>query len=288
MKLKSFLLICFSMFFVVSTVQAATTISISVNGTTVKTDVAPFIENGTTYVPLRSVEQIEGLSIKSWNNKTKTLIISDPSKSMTFRVNNQSQSDSPLIKNNRVMVPIRFIARNFSSDVAWNAYTKTVHVAKINDKEKANLKSEDITESRIAAINIPIISTLKELTAGESSAGYFQLMFPEGESKNFFTIQNGIINHYQVKENAAWLTWSGIIGGNKNTNTFWVTNTDISSEVGQRPTSKDRLFFYNISEHSGQSQHGYISTNGEKTILGSKDMNSLNDLYPIPEEELKH
>lgn len=282
MKWKSFFLTCFAMFFVVSTVQAATPISIVVNGNTVKTDVAPFVKNGTTFVPLRSIEQIEGLSIKSWNNKTKTLVITDPTQQMTFRVNNQNQSESPLIRNNRVMVPIRFIAENFNSDVAWNPNTKTIHVAKINDKTKANLDSPDLTKARVAAINIPKISTLKELTSGESNMGNFQLFFPEGESTSFFTIENGIINYYEVKSNAAWLTWSGKMGGNQNK--ISLTNTGISSEVGKRPKIDDRLFFYNISAHSGQSQYGYISTNGKETILGSKDMNSLNDLYSIEDE----
>ncbi|MGF7048000.1 hypothetical protein J2T13_002506 [Paenibacillus sp. DS2015] len=283
MKWKSFFLTCFAMFFAVSTVQAATPISIVVNGNTVKTDVAPFVKNDTTFVPLRSIEQIEGLSIKSWNNKTKTIVIADPSQQMTFRVNSQNQSESPLIRNNRVMVPIRFIAENFNSDVAWDPNTKTVHVAKINDKTKANLDSADLTKARVAAINIPKISTLKELTSGESSAGSFQLFFPEGKSNSFFTIGNGIINYYEVKSNAAWLTWIGKMGGTQN-KIWFLTNAGISSEVGKRPIINDRLFFYNISAHSGQSQYGYISTNGKETILGSKDIESLNDLYPIQDE----
>ncbi|WP_454192823.1 copper amine oxidase N-terminal domain-containing protein [Paenibacillus sp. Marseille-Q7038] len=254
-----------------------------VNDKTVKTDVAPYVQNGTTYVPLRSIEQIEGLSIKSWNNKTKTLVIADPSQQITFRVNKQNQSDSPQIRNNRVMVPIRFIAENFNSDVAWNPNSKTVQIAKINDKIKANLKSEDLTKARVAAIQIPKLSTLKELISEESSAGSLQLFFPEGESNSFIMIENGVIDHYLVKTNAAWHTWSGKTGGKQN-EIWFLTNTGISSEVGQRPKIKDRLFFYNISTHSGQSQYGYISPNGEETILGSKDMASLNDLYPIEAE----
>lgn len=284
MKWKSFFLTCLALFFVVSTAQAATPISIVVNGNKVKTDVAPFVQNGTTYVPLRSIEQIEGLSIKSWNNKTKTLVIADPSQQITFRVNNQNKSESPQIRNNRVMVPIRFIAQNFNSDVAWNPDTKTVHVAKINDQTKANLDSADLTKARIAAINIPKISTLKELTSVESSGGSFGLFFPEGKSNSFFTIENSIINYYEVKSNAAWLTWSGKIGGTQNKVSF-LKNTSVSSEVGKRPQINGRLFFYNISAHSGQSQYGYMSTDGKETILGSKDMESLNDLYPIEEEK---
>jgi len=181
------------------------------------------------------------------------------------------------------MVPIRFIAENFNSDVAWNPNTKTVHVAKINDKIKANLDSADLTKARVAAINIPKISTLKELTSGESSACSFELFFLEGKSNSLFTVENGIINYYEVKSNAAWLTWSGKVGGNQN-KIWFQTNTGISSEVGQRPKINDRLFLYNISAHSGQSQYGYISTNGKETILGSKDMDRLNDLYPIEDE----
>lgn len=281
MKWKSLLLTCFAAFVIVSSAQAATPISVLINDRPVKTDVAPFVKDGTAFVPLRSIEQIEGLSIKSWDNKTKTLVIVDPTKSMTFSVK-QNQSESMLIKNNRVMVPIRFIAENFNSDVAWDANTRTVQVAKLNQKTKANLNSDDLTKSRIAAITIPKITTLKELTGGQSSGGSFQLLFPEGESKAFFIISDGIANYYEVKGNAAWHRWSGKIGGNHNK--FWVTNSGILSEVGQRPKINDRLFFYNVSTHSGQSQYGYMTTNGRETVLGSKDMNSLEELYPIKEE----
>lgn len=282
MKWKSFFLTCVAFFLIVSTAQAATSISIVVNGKTVQTDVAPFVQKGTTYVPLRSIEHIEGLSIKSWNNINKTLVIMDQNQQLTLRVN-QNHSESPQIKNGRVMVPIRFIAEHFNSDVAWNPHTKTVHVAKINDKAKTNLNSPDLTKARIASINIPKISTLKEFTSGESSAGYFQLCFPEGTSNSFFTIENGIIDYYEVKSNAAWHIWSGKLDGKQNIIQF-ITNNGILSEVGQRPTISDRLYFYNISAHSGQSQYGYISTDGKETILGSKDIESLNDLYPIQGE----
>ncbi|MBD7966445.1 copper amine oxidase N-terminal domain-containing protein [Paenibacillus gallinarum] len=281
MKWKSFFLTCFAMFFIVSTAQAATSISVVVNDRPLETDVAPFIKNGTTFVPLRTIEQMEGISIKSWNNKTKTLVIVDPTKSMTFSVK-QNQSESMLIKDNRVMVPIRFIAENFNSDVAWDANTKTVQVAKLNEETKANLNSDDVTTSRLAAITIPRITTLKELTGGQSSGGSFKLLFPEGESKAFFRIDNGIVEYFEVKGNAAWLTWSGKIGGNENK--LWITNSGISSEVGQRPKVKDRMFFYYISTHAGQSQYGYLSNTGKETILGSKDMSKLEDLFPILEE----
>lgn len=144
------------------------------------------------------------------------------------------------------------------------------------------MNSDDLTKSRLAAITIPKITTLKELTGGQSSGGSFKLLFPEGESKAFFMISNGISNYYEVKENAAWLTWNGKIGGFKNE--FWITNSGISSEVGQRPKINGRLFFYYISTHSGLSEYGYMSTNGKETILGSKDMKSLDELYPIEKE----
>lgn len=282
LKWKLFVLTCFALFYVASATQAAAPISIIVNGNTVLTDVTPFIQKGTTYVPLRSIEQIEGISIKSWNNETKTLVIADSSQQLTLRVN-QTHAESPQIKDGRVMVPIRFIAESFNCDVAWNAHTKTVHVAKIDDETKANLDSTDLTNARIAAITIPKISTLEELTSEESSAGNFRLYFPEGKSNSFFTIENGIIDYYEVKSNSAWHTWSGKLGGNQN-KIWFLTNTGILIEVGQRPKIDDRLYFYNISTHSGQSQYGYISIDEKETILGSKDIERLNDLYPIQGE----
>ncbi|GFN33116.1 copper amine oxidase N-terminal domain-containing protein [Paenibacillus xylaniclasticus] len=282
LKWKSLFLSCCAALTIVSSAHAAAPISVLINDRYVETDVAPFIQNGTTFVPLRSIEQIDGLSIKSWDNQTKTLVVADSTKSMTFRVSS-NQSQSILIKNNRVMVPIRFIAENFNCDVAWDANTRTVQIVKLNEEAKANLNSDDLTTSRIAAITIPRISTLKELPEGQSSGGNFRILFPEGKSKAFFIIQNGVAYYYEVRENAAWHIWSGTIGGNNNK--FWVTNSGISSEVGQRPTINDRLFFYHIHTHSGQSEYGFVTTDGKETTLGTQDMNKLEELYPIPEEK---
>ncbi|MDO3411382.1 copper amine oxidase N-terminal domain-containing protein [Saccharibacillus sp. CPCC 101409] len=287
MKWKTFALTCFSFAAAASGVQtaahAAEPVSIVVNDRTVVTDAPPFIQNGTTYVPLRSIEQIEGLSITSWNNKTKTLVVAGPGQSSTFRVSNPAAAGSPIIQNNRVMVPIRFIATNFSSDVIWNRYTQTVYVAKVDEKTKASLKSSNLTEARAAALNVPKISALKEFVSTESSAGSLQIYFPEGGSDSFFMIENGIIDYYEVKSNAALLVWSGKIGGQQNKLSF-LADTGISSEVGRRPKVNERLFFYKISTHAGQSQYGYVDTDGKETVLGSRELNSLDDLYPIQEE----
>lgn len=279
---KPFLLSCLALFLIVPTAKAAPAISIVVNGTAVQTDVTPYIQQGTTFVPLRSLEHIQGISIKSWNNNTKTLVIADPSQSLTMRIEG-TRPNEPQIKNGRVMVPIRFIAESFNCDVTWNPHTRTVYVAKIDEQTKTNLKSDNLTQARAAAITIPRLSTLKELSPGQSSTGNFRLLFPEGKSNSFYTVEDGIVNYYEIIGNAAWRLWSGKLGGTRN-GIWLIPDSGISDETGQRPKTDSRVYFYNISSHSGQAQYGYISTDGKETILGSGELDKLNDLFPIPGE----
>ena len=101
-------------------------IDIEVNGTKIHTDSAPFIERGTVYVPIRAISESLNLSC-DWSSSDRYALIEDdyntlrflPDKNLCF-VNGKKQVLKTHIKKGRIMVPVRFVSENFSSDVSWD------------------------------------------------------------------------------------------------------------------------------------------------------------------------
>lgn len=144
-KLKSLLLATLMLFMLLpaNSTHAAQPIHIVVNGYDVKTDVQPFIEKNRTFVPIRFISEALGYKV-SWNDVERSVTISDPKLgSVVLYVNKQTYlvngvdytSDvSPMIKQNRTFVPLRFVAESFDRKVDWIEGSRTVIV---DDKKPA-------------------------------------------------------------------------------------------------------------------------------------------------------
>lgn len=111
------------------------TLKIRVNNEYIRTDVAPFITNGTTYVPIRFIS--EGLNITniSWNNDSKSVTIKKDSDTLRILINKNyaykngtliSVPSPALIINGRTFVPLRFVSENLNANVEWQESTNTV------------------------------------------------------------------------------------------------------------------------------------------------------------------
>jgi hypothetical protein len=104
-------------------------------------DTAPYIENGTTFIPLRGLLELMGAEI-SWDGDVqgitivkgdtkiylqimyKNVIVTTPqygNAQFTLRV-------EPRITDNRTFVPIRFISEQLGYNVAWDGATQTVTI----------------------------------------------------------------------------------------------------------------------------------------------------------------
>lgn len=116
-------------------------VKVSIDGKKIYFDVPPKIVNGRTLVPFCAVfealgtepvweEEIRTVTAKK-GNTTVVLFIS--SKYATVN-DNQVELDVPAaIINDRIFVPVRFIAESFGATVGWNGVTRIV---KIKSKEQ--------------------------------------------------------------------------------------------------------------------------------------------------------
>lgn len=97
-------------------------------------DAPPVLSKGRVMVPLRLIADIFGADVE-WDSAKKQVLITLRFNKIVLKVNsNQAIMNGksmildapPLIVNNRVMVPIRFISEAFNSEVEWNQEEKRV------------------------------------------------------------------------------------------------------------------------------------------------------------------
>ncbi|WNR46780.1 ABC transporter substrate-binding protein [Paenibacillus roseipurpureus] len=108
--------------------KAATSIPVLLNGEELVFEVPPFIEDGTTMVPFRTIFEKLGFDV-NWSGESQTvtgstseLIIKLQIGSTSARVNGSSKvlSTAPIIKDGNTFVPLRFISETSGKKVIWD------------------------------------------------------------------------------------------------------------------------------------------------------------------------
>lgn len=115
---------------------AADAIKVMVNGKEVTSDVAPFIENDRTLVPVRMISEALGVEVK-WDNERRQVQIQSGDVQATLTIGEAKivkngkdiAIDQPAkIKDSRTFVPIRAIAELFDAKVDWNGEARAVEI----------------------------------------------------------------------------------------------------------------------------------------------------------------
>ena len=116
-----------------------TPITMKVNNKYIKTDAEPFLNEGLTYVPIRFVSEALNADYVNWDEKTKSVTISDDGKEIiitigknTATINGKKTKISGTVKfaKERTYVPVRFVAENMDANVKWDSGTYTVDIEK--------------------------------------------------------------------------------------------------------------------------------------------------------------
>jgi hypothetical protein len=267
-------------------------ISIEVNKDRIETDAASYINHGTTIVPLNVIQKIPGISVE-WNNSNKTVTIVHDSKiiklvagqnTATIGSNKVNLPVASVIKNGRVMVPLRFIAEAADAYIAWNPYTREVQIVKTTQEMIEKTKSSDLAEARKATLELPTVRLLKPITkaVGTDNLYYY---FPEGKANQvFMTIGNGV-EYLEAIDGRLEQKWVGRFS-EKGTIKGPFFLSAIAEEVGKQPViTADRITFFKQILPIGEADYGFISKDGKVTTLGHHEMPGLYDFFNIPEEQ---
>lgn len=119
-------------------------VQIVIDGKTVQTDVDPFIYNNRTYVPARFVTESLGGDIRynpadEFDPASVVILKQDEYVPLVLYIGKSKALSSeavykfdspPIIRNNRTMLPVRFIASYLDCKVDWDQSTRTVILSK--------------------------------------------------------------------------------------------------------------------------------------------------------------
>ena len=194
----------------VSAAVSTKDIKIEIEGKNIVSDVAPFINNDRTLVPIRVISENLGYNV-DWDNNSRKVTVKNSDKTIELFIGKKnvningvdnSIDVAPMIKNERTFVPLRFISESFDNDVKWDNNTRTV---RINKKEikVASIINDNKTNSAYKSIT-PVAPTTHPATKPVNSNEYNNKVFDDWR-KNQHTQQDTThIYSYQRYQNNNW------------------------------------------------------------------------------------
>ncbi|MGN0107395.1 MAG: flavodoxin [Hominilimicola sp.] len=162
----------------------------AVNGTEKNIDndgTAPVVQNDRTLVPVRAIIEEMGGSV-TWTQKTQTATLTYGNDTIDLIIGSQTAylngavntlDLSPVIINERTMLPIRFIAESFKFNVEWEQETQTVIIKKSTADNPPAMPTEQSTDSgKVLVVYYSATGSTKkvaEYIADETNADIFEL-----------------------------------------------------------------------------------------------------------------
>lgn len=202
-------------------VFAEDNITIYVNEQMLQCDVAPYIENGRTMVPMRKI--FEALDAKvDWDGTTQTITATKDNTIITLQINNSTMYNNgiaetldvaPVIVNSSTFVPIRVVSQSLNASVEWNDFFSTVYINSLNafqrDTDWANVYMavqpagytmyENISKDAMPKSIICIAGQVTDVMAKENEA-YLVIENAFSLKKEKIIIDFGLSNDLSLEE----------------------------------------------------------------------------------------
>ncbi len=104
-------------------------------------DVAPYIENGTTFIPLRGLLELMGAEV-TWDGENRAVTIKKDTTEIYLQIRNKNVYVTttkmgkerytllapPRIENGRTFIPVRFVSEMLGYTVSWDGETKEIKI----------------------------------------------------------------------------------------------------------------------------------------------------------------
>lgn len=296
-KLISCLLILsmISSLFTIS-VMANNDITIYVNEQILQCDVAPYIENGRTMVPMRKI--FEALNAKvDWEGRTQTITATKDNTVITLQINNSTMYNNgvaealdvaPVIVNSSTFVPIRAVSQSLNASVEWNDIFSTVYINSINafqrDNDWANVYMavqpagytmyENISADAVPKSIICVAGQVTEVFTGENQVS---LIIENAHSlnKEKVTINLGLVNELSLEEinkkfaNKKIILIGQYLGLENNIATV-IPTEEISVLITQNGVLQDVEYYY--TENYLEETYAVCSPDGKRAYVLFSDL----------------
>jgi hypothetical protein len=116
--------------------EIPTGITLEMEGQVIPTEVPPFIHNGRTLVPFRTVAEALNLQV-NWNEEAQEVAVEGAGLILKMRIGVAEATKNgdpvildvpPMIVSGRTMVPVRFVSESFGCRVVWNEEARRVSI----------------------------------------------------------------------------------------------------------------------------------------------------------------
>ncbi len=154
---KVFITIVFSTFLLLCNLITcyADNISLYIDDTPVVTDVNPIAVEGRTFLPVRSIFEMLGAKVE-WIQDTSQVVVQSPENRIILSPGSDiayvnsvpfTLDAVPMVKNQRVLIPIRFVSEKLGYTVLWKQEDSSVRIY-TNDitQNKSSVKKIDVYE----------------------------------------------------------------------------------------------------------------------------------------------
>lgn len=174
-------------------VTAFGSISLTIDGQPLASDVPPTVVGGRTLVPVRAIFEGLGATV-SWNDETKTVTAVKDFKDIVLVLNSKDAKVNGLAKtldvpaqiiNERTMVPARFVAENLDCSVIWDEATQTVAITTSPnaDHPLENLAAENVNQDIDRPIYITKTGSKYHYDSSCNGGTYYEITLEDAISK---------------------------------------------------------------------------------------------------------
>lgn len=190
-------------------INADSTIKMWVDGRYLASSESPYIEGGTTMVPLRFISERIGFDVK-YDERLKQIIIIGNDTRIAMAKNNKNVmvngkfmalDKPPTIKNGRTYVPLRAIAEMMGKNVDWDGEKRTVIIG-INYPKFDKDQKEKMIEPK-EALRLAKSTSSGEVTAFELDGKKYKVEIEDREKEYKYVINayTGEIEKFDEQEN---------------------------------------------------------------------------------------
>lgn len=154
--------------------SALTRLDIRINDIRLEFESDPYLEDGTTMVPLKAVTQALGATEILWEqeNQQVTIIYGETAivlqiDSLIYWVNDEERilEVAPNLVEGRTMVPLRMIAQELGCEVNWNAHFNTVEI----HKEEIQVTKELVADEQYTYEDVGLLAKIVKIEAYDIS-----------------------------------------------------------------------------------------------------------------------
>ncbi len=278
------------------TVSATEDITIYVNDEILQCDIAPFIKDERTMVPMRRI--FEALNAKvEWEGSTQTITATKDNTQIVLQINNSTMYHNgvaetldvaPIIVDGSTFVPIRAVSQSLNASVEWSDYFSTVYINSSNafqrDSDWCNVYwavqpfgytvFENIATNVIPKSIICVAGHVKEIVEDEEQV-YLIIENAHSLKKENVIINLGEANKLQIEEiNKKFANKKiSLIGqylGLENNIATILPADDIWILITQDGVLQDVEYYY-TGNHFGET-HAVCSPEGRRVYVLSSDL----------------